>query len=237
MKRETEIQAEIQAEVGKELARISLAIGSIRLQPDAPFRWASGYRMPIYNDNRMLLASPEHRQLVAGAFEDLMLQTGMAFDLIAGTATAGIPHATSLADRLELPLAYVRADSKGHGMGNRIEGVSGEAALSGKMVLLVEDLISTGGSSIAAVQALREAGAQVPVCLAIFSYGLEKARRAFDALDPPCRCIPILEYDDLISIALGDGSIDSVEEARLREWREAPFEWGSRYGFPPEGEK
>ncbi len=229
--------ADTKQDIKNELARISLAIGSIRLKPDAPFRWASGYRMPIYNDNRMLLASSGHRRLVAGAFEELVLQTGIAFDFIAGTATAGIPHATSLADRLELPLAYVRSASKGHGMGNRIEGVSGEHALSGKTVLLVEDLISTGGSSIAAVQALREAGAQVPVCLAIFSYGLEKARMAFDALDPPCRCIPILEYDDLVSVALEEGSIDETGEQRLREWREAPFEWGARYGFPPEGEK
>ncbi len=228
---------EIKPDIKRELARISLAIGSIRLQPDAPFRWASGYRMPIYNDNRMLLASSKNRRLVAGAFEELMRQSGMEFDIVAGTATAGIPHATSLADRLELPLVYVRGASKGHGMGNRIEGVSGDGALSGKKILLVEDLISTGGSSIAAVEALREAGAEVPLCLAIFSYGLEKARGAFDSLDPPCRCIPILEYDDLISIALGDGSIDGAEEERLREWREAPFEWGSRYGFPPEGEK
>lgn len=222
--------------MNRELANISLSTGSIRLRPDAPFRWASGYYMPIYNDNRMLLASAAHRGFVADAFQAMVKESGIAFDVIAGTATAGIPHATTLADRLGLPLVYVRGAAKGHGMGRRIEGAAGEDALSGRTVLLVEDLISTGGSSIAAVQALREAGALVPLCAAIFSYGLEKAEEAFASLDPPCRCLPILDYDVLVREALGGGYIDAEGERRLREWREAPFEWGLKYGFPPEGD-
>ncbi len=219
-----------------KLAETSLSIGSIRLQPEMPFRWASGYYMPIYNDNRMLLAHADHRAFVASAFEEIMRRESIDCDVIAGTATAGIPHATSLADRLGKPMVYVRSSSKGHGLENRIEGVAEAADLKGKRVVLIEDLISTGGSSIKAVKALRDAGAEVPYCLAIFSYGLEKAESAFDELDPPCSCIPILEYERMVSVALAEGYIDEEKRSHLLEWRRDPFGWGEVHGFPPEKE-
>jgi orotate phosphoribosyltransferase len=223
------------AEYAEKLAMASLSTGSIRLQPEAPFRWASGYYMPIYNDNRMLLASWEHRRLVAEAFVKILEKEGCDFDLIAGTATAGIPHATSLADLLKKPLVYVRGASKGHGLENRIEGVSGKSALEERKVVLVEDLISTGGSSISAVEALRYSGAKTDLCLAIFSYGLEKAEAAFASLKPPCRCLPVLEYDRLIEIALAGGYIDQAASEQLLDWRSDPFGWGEKNGFAPEG--
>jgi orotate phosphoribosyltransferase len=192
--------------------------------------------MPIYNDNRMLIARPEHRALIRDAFEQMLGEHGFECDVIAGIATAGIPHATSLADALQKPLVYVRGASKGHGLGNMIEGVARDGDLAGKRVVLIEDLISTGGSSIAAVRALRQTGAEVPACLAIFSYGLDKARRTFAEQDPPCECLPILEYDAMIEVALENGYVDEQESAALLEWREDPLSWGERHGFPPEKE-
>ena len=218
----------------RKLAETSLSIGSIKLQPDAPFLWASGYYMPIYNDNRMLLGGPEHRRLVVEGFRALMEARKIDCDVVAGTATAGIPHATSLADSLGKPLVYVRSSSKGHGLENRIEGVADGRELAGKRVILVEDLISTGGSSISAVEALRDTGAQLPVCLAIFSYGLEKAQRAFAELEPSCTPVPILEYDRLVEIAFESGYIEEVKREALLEWRRDPFGWGETHGFPPQ---
>jgi orotate phosphoribosyltransferase len=133
-------------------------------------------------------------------------------------------------------MVYVRSSSKGHGLENRIEGVAEPSELEGRRVVLIEDLISTGGSSIKAVNALREAGAELQYCLAIFSYGLEKAETAFAELDPPCSCIPILEYDRMVSVALAEGYIDEEKQAHLLEWRRDPFGWGEARGFPPEKE-
>ncbi|MFO7730593.1 MAG: orotate phosphoribosyltransferase [Spirochaetia bacterium] len=220
-----------------ELAKAGLSIGSIRLRPEQPFRWASGYYMPIYNDNRLLLSSWKFRALVASAFEDIIHDKELQFDIIAGTATAGIPHATTLADRLHYPLVYVRGSSKGHGLQNRIEGIGSSEELSGRRVLLIEDLISTGGSSIDAVNALRQTGAQVDTCLAIFTYGLHKAAERFSSLQPACSCLPILEYDQLIDIARQNGYINEQDQKSLFEWRPAPFAWGEAHGFPPEGDK
>ena len=220
-----------------ELAKAGLSIGSIRLRPEKPFRWASGYYMPIYNDNRILLSSWKFRALVASGFEDIIREKELHFDIIAGTATAGIPHATTLADRLQHPLVYVRSSSKGHGLQNRIEGIGSPEELSGRRVLLIEDLISTGGSSIDAVNALRQTGALVDTCLAIFTYGLNKATERFSALQPACNCLPILEYDQLIDIARQNGYINEQDQESLLEWRAAPFAWGEAHGFSPEGDK
>ena len=123
------------------LSKMALESGAIRLNPEEPFTWASGYKMPIYNDNRLLLGKAEYRAFISQLFARLLEDLTQNIDVIAGTATAGIPHATTLADRLNKPLIYVRASAKSHGMGNQIEG----PLTSGKNVILVEDLISTGG--------------------------------------------------------------------------------------------
>ena len=135
-----------------KLSRMALESGAIRLSPEKPFTWASGYKMPIYNDNRLLLGKAEYRSFIAQIFAKYSEASVDNVDVIAGTATAGIPHATTLADRLSKPLIYVRATTKSHGMGNQIEG----PLVPGQKVLLIEDLISTGGSAINAVNAIRE---------------------------------------------------------------------------------
>ena len=221
---------------GEKLAELSLKMGAIRLQPNDPFLWASGYRMPIYNDNRMLLSSSEARKTVAEGFLDLIQSKAIDFDVIAGTSTAGIPHSTTLADLLNTPLTYVRTKAKDHGLGNQIEGLGAQQNYQNRKVLLIEDLISTGGSSIKAVEAVRQAHGDISWCLAIFSYGLEKARTRFAELDPHCNTKTILDYDTLIQVARSINAIDPEEERALLAWRDDPFGWGEKHGFPPKRE-
>jgi orotate phosphoribosyltransferase len=222
---------------GEKLAEISLNMGAIKLSPGDPFQWASGYRMPIYNDNRMLLSSAEARRTVAEGFLDIITAEGIDFEVAAGTSTAGIPHATTLADMLDKPLTYVRTKAKDHGLGNQIEGLGQNQDYGSRKVLLIEDLISTGGSSIKAVQAIRGAAGNLGWCLAIFSYGLEKARQQFGSLEPECRARTILDYDTLIKVARRMGAIDPDEERLLLAWRDDPFGWGEKNGFPPKREE
>ncbi len=226
---------EIQNYYGSQLARAALSLGAIRLNVKEPFRWASGYRMPIYNDNRQFLASAQYRALICDAFSDMVESLSLKIDNIAGTATAGIPHATSLADRLKKSLSYVRSSSKDHGLGHQIEGLGKDGSYNGKSVLLIEDLISTGSSSIKAVEAIRNAGGICDTCLGIFTYGLSLSYEAFAALKPSCAYHTILSYDLMIKTAEETGYITEEEAEALHEWRKDPFGWGEKRGFPREG--
>ncbi len=226
---------EIKNYYGPQLARAAFRLGAIKLQPEAPFTWASGYRMPIYNDNRMFLSKAEYRALICDAFSEMVEALMLSeVDNIAGTATAGIPHATSLADRLKKSLSYVRSSSKDHGMKNQIEGLTNKDGYEGQSVLLIEDLISTGSSSIKALEAIREAGGNCLNCLAIFTYGLDKAENAFKELDPPCSVNTILSYTTMLQTAKEVGYLDEKGFKKLEEWREDPFSWGEKNGFMKE---
>jgi len=228
----------------KQLAAISLHIGAIKINPEKPFQWASGYFMPIYNDNRLLLRQPAHRKAVSEYFSDILRTYDIRPDVVAGTATAGIPHATTLADRLHVPLIYIRDKPKAHGLKNQIEGIPDDQTLEGKTVLVIEDLVSTGGSSAKAVQAVRDAKGTVEHCLSIFNYGFNEAQEMFEGKREyqtgenspgpkltPCKLHSILKYDMLLSVALETGTIKEKQISVLKEWRENPFEWGNKYGF------
>lgn len=221
-------------EIRNQLTKIALESGAIKLQALNPFKWASGYYMPIYNDNRTLLAYPEARSLICEGFKYLIEQNKIIFDNIAGTATAGIPHATTLADNLQKSLSYVRSGGKDHGLGRQIEGLGKAENYGGKSVLLIEDLVSTGKSSIAAVQAIRDSDGKVPYCLAIFTYGLKKAEDAFNSLSPQCSLFTLLDYDYVISRAEKINYINEEEAKILNTWRNDPFGWGEKHGFPME---
>lgn len=212
-------------QISQAIAHAALACGAIRLRPRDPFTWTSGYRMPIYNDNRWLLSTYANRKLVGDGFVALVQDYKLHFDVVAGTATAGICPATTLADRLQTRFAYVRKEAKGHGTQSRIEG----QLARNETVLLVEDLISTGGSSIAAVSGLREAGALVEHCLAIFSYGFPEAEAAFAAAG--CQLHVLLRLADLLGVAEAEGHITGAERGLLAEWQTAPFAWGEAHGF------
>ena len=204
------------AEIADEIARALLEIGAFVFSPDEPFTWASGIRSPLYCDNRLVLGHPAARRRVVTA----MARRYHALeppqpDLIVGTATAGIPHAAWLSEALDLPMAYVRSNAKTHGKSRIIEGVRP----SGQRALLVEDLVSTGGSSIAAVQALRSAGITVNTVFAIFTYGLPASVTAFAEADVELR--PLTSLDRLLSVAVDDNMMDATTAGRIVAWRDA----------------
>ena len=217
-------------DVGREIAKAGLELKAIKLNPDDPFEWASGYRMPIYNDNRMFLFDDGNRELITDGFYDLT--KGLAFSVVAGTSTAGIPWGTLLAHELMFPFVYIRDKPKDHGLKNRIEGIDAESDLDGKTIVLIEDLISTGGSSASAVQAIRDANGSCNYCFSIFNYGLDGAEEAFSSLDPKCNVESLLTYDTLLEVARSTRYINRKQEKMLAEWKADPFNWGEKHGFP-----
>jgi len=198
----------------EEVARQLLQIKAIKLSPQKPFLWASGIESPIYCDNRLVLSHPSVRKFIKSALVEEAKGFG-PFDVVAGVATAGIAHGVLLADALDKPFVYVRSKAKAHGRQNQIEGeLSADAR-----VLVVEDLVSTGGSSLQAVEALRQAGATVLGVLAIFSYGLPEAHRAFEAAKCPLKTLT--DYPTLIAIAHTTRHIDPEDLTLLNAWRES----------------
>jgi orotate phosphoribosyltransferase len=204
--------------IAQQVARQLLAIKAVKLSPNEPFTWASGILSPIYCDNRIVLSYPEARQIIKQGFVEKSTSFG-EFDAIAGVATAGIPHGALLADALDKPFIYVRDKAKGHGRQNQIEG----EIKSGAKVLVIEDLISTGGSSIKAIHALKEANCEVVGILAIFTYGFEEAVKVFEAENTPMDTLS--NYNVLIQEALTMGYITSSNEATLKTWSQNPKEW------------
>ncbi|OKO89981.1 Orotate phosphoribosyltransferase [Geobacillus proteiniphilus] len=203
-----------------DIAAKLLEIGAVALQPNEPFTWSSGLKSPIYCDNRLTLAYPDVRRTIADGLAELIRTHFPKADLIAGTATAGIPHAAWVSERMNLPMCYVRSQAKAHGKGKQIEG----KAEPGQRVVVIEDLISTGGSSLTAVRALKEAGCEVLGVAAIFTYGLEKAKQAFAEANLPA--YTLTDYDTLIETAVRLGAVSEHDLATLRQWRENPEEWG-----------
>ena len=208
-------------------ARDLLSIDAVVLQPKDPFTWSSGLRSPIYCDNRRTLAYPRIRQSICDGFVAALTHAGLVASdaslTIAGTATAGIPHAAWLADRLDVPMAYVRSSPKSHGRQNQIEGV----VHAGDSVVVVEDLISTGRSALAAVDALRTIGAHVQAVLAIFSYEFDTAAAAFAEADVPLHTLT--GYRTLIDVARADGHLSNDALASLKDWRRDPDAWSEQH--------
>ncbi|NGX74690.1 orotate phosphoribosyltransferase [Staphylococcus sciuri] len=198
----------------QNIAQSLLEIKAVTLSPDDPYTWSSGIKSPIYCDNRVTLAYPEIRENIYQGLIELIKEHAQDAEIISGTATAGIPHAAFVADQLKLPMSYVRSKSKGHGKGNQIEG----ALSKGKKVVVIEDLISTGGSSINAVEALIEDGAKVLGVFAIFTYGINKAEEAFKAIDVPFYTLS--NYDELISVAEKEGYIENKDIKTLKAWKD-----------------
>ncbi len=229
-------------EYGKEIAKAGLEINAIKLRLDDPFTWASGFRMPIYNDNRMFLKNPDHRKLIADGFRWLTQAEKIHYDTVAGTSTAGISPATTFSDMMSLPLIYVRDKPKDHGLRNQIEGIDAESDLEGRRIVLIEDLISTGGSSARAVQAIRDANGKCNHCISIFNYGLNKAQEMFKGNEPydksghklhsPCEVNSLLTYYTLLEVAKETGYINKQQTEMLAEWRADPLGWGEKHGFP-----
>ncbi|WP_159314574.1 orotate phosphoribosyltransferase [Mammaliicoccus sciuri] len=198
----------------QNIAQSLLEIKAVTLSPEDPYTWSSGIKSPIYCDNRVTLAYPEIRENIYQGLIQLIKEHAQDVEIISGTATAGIPHAAFVADQLKLPMSYVRSKSKGHGKGNQIEG----ALSKGKKVVVIEDLISTGGSSINAVEALIEDGAEVLGVFAIFTYGINKAEEAFKEINVPFYTLS--NYGELISVAEKEGYIENKDIKTLKAWKD-----------------
>ena len=204
----------------KKIAEYLLQIKAIKLQPSNPFTWASGWKSPIYCDNRKTLSFPEVRSFIRDSFVSLLKSSYPEAELIAGVATGAISHGALVADKLELPFVYVRSGAKEHELGNRIEGYF----TSGQKVVVIEDLISTGGSSLNAVRTLRDAGCNVLGMAAIFTYEFKRASDAFSAENVTLNTLS--NYSVLIETALNTGYITVADLETLKLWRVDPAKWG-----------
>ncbi|PAV29939.1 orotate phosphoribosyltransferase [Virgibacillus profundi] len=196
-----------------ELTRDLLEIKAVQINPDNYFTWTSGIKSPIYCDNRLTMSHPAVRRKITDAFVKIIKEMDEKPEVIAGCATAGIPHAAWLAERLDLPMVYVRSKPKGHGKGNQIEGEFEKGA----KILVIEDLISTGGSSIEAAKAVQNQGGEVLGVLAIFTYGLQKSVQEFSAAKIPFQTIT--GFDLLVDALVEDGKITKEEKNELLLWR------------------
>lgn len=201
----------LQTEIAKDLLRIK----AVQIKTDKAdyFTWTSGIKSPIYCDNRLTMSFPEIRKRIVKAFVEILAASNYKPDVIAGCATAGIPHAAWLADELDIPMVYVRSSPKGHGKGNQIEGL----VEKGQKVIVIEDLISTGGSSIEAANVLREEGLEVEAVFAIFTYGLEKTAVRFKEEGYPLHTIT--GFDHLLQALVDDEEITDEKKQELLAWR------------------
>ncbi|HCX9633680.1 TPA: orotate phosphoribosyltransferase [Staphylococcus aureus] len=200
--------------MAKEIAKSLLDIEAVTLSPNDLYTWSSGIKSPIYCDNRVTLGYPLVRGAIRDGLINLIKEHFPEVEVISGTATAGIPHAAFIAEKLKLPMNYVRSSNKSHGKQNQIEGAKSE----GKKVVVIEDLISTGGSSVTAVEALKQAGAEVLGVVAIFTYGLKKADDTFSNIQLPFYTLS--DYNELIEVAENEGKISSKDIQTLVEWRD-----------------
>ncbi len=208
------------------LAKALLQINAIRLSPQKPFTWASGLKSPVYCDNRLLLSYPDLRQIAIDGLVQIAKEYGN-LDTIAGVATAGIPHGMLLADRLGLPFIYVRSKPKEHGKGNQIEG----AFTAGQKVLVIEDLISTGGSSLQAVTALQDSGLIVHAVAALFTYGFPESEQRFAEASIPLRTIST--YTTALEVSQNMGQITAADAELMATWYQDPRKWSDKFLHQP----
>ncbi|MFJ8234424.1 orotate phosphoribosyltransferase [Ureibacillus sp. NPDC094379] len=196
----------------KEIAKAMLQVGAVELNPTDLFTWASGIKSPIYCDTRLTISDPIIRKQLANGLAQNIKEFFPDTEVVAGTATAGIPHAAWVADLLELPMVYVRSKAKEHGRGNQIEG----KISAGQKVVVVEDIVSTGGSSITAVEALRAAGCEVVGVVCVYTYNLPRAEQAFD--EAGVKYVSLTNFDYLIEAATETGAITEENIPFLKEW-------------------
>ncbi|MGA3600420.1 orotate phosphoribosyltransferase [Lysinibacillus agricola] len=195
-----------------EIAHAMLKVGAVELNPTELFTWASGIKSPIYCDTRLTISDPVIRKQLANGLASLIKENFGATEIVAGTATAGIPHAAWVSDILELPMVYVRSKAKEHGRGNQIEG----KYAAGQKVVVVEDIVSTGGSSITAVEALRAAGCEVLGVVCVYTYNLPRAEQAFE--EAGIKYVSLTNFDYLIEAANESGAIKEGDIPFLKEW-------------------
>lgn len=204
----------------EQIAGYLLEIEAIRLRPSEPFQWASGWLSPIYCDNRLTLSFPQIRTFIKNAFVEAIKQHFPQVECIAGVATAGIPQASLIADAMNLPLVYVRSEAKKHGLGNQVEG----KITHNQKVVVIEDLVSTGGSSAKVIEALQNASCKVLGLVSIMNYGFAQAEKVFEHLNVPF--ISLTTFQDVVVEAMKRDLVNEKTMAILQEWRKNPENWG-----------
>jgi orotate phosphoribosyltransferase len=202
-----------------KVAEFLLQIKAIKLRPNDPFTWASGFKSPIYCDNRVTLSYPQIRTFIRQGYAEAVIEYFGKPDAIAGVATGGIAQGALVAQELGLPFIYVRSEAKSHGMGNQVEGYFEK----GQKVVVIEDLISTGGSSLKAIEALRDAELEVKGLIAIFTYGFDIAHNNF--ADAECPYITLTNYEVMLTKALATNLISKEDLSSLQDWRKDPSNW------------
>ncbi len=209
----------------RDFARLLLDIGAVGFIPREPITFKSGIVSPVYVDNRCLIFSPEPWHAVIEGLADVIEAQQLEFDVIAGIATGGVPHSSALAYKLGVPQVYVRKESKEHGTQNRIEG----GDISGKHVLLVEDMVTTGGSSLNGVTVMREAGAEITDCLSITTYGFPMAYHAFQVA--AMRLHPLTDFYTIVQEGVNLGKLDASDIEIIEDWLNEPHQWAERQGL------
>jgi orotate phosphoribosyltransferase len=207
-----------------EISKVLLENKAVTLNVKEPYTFISGIRSPIYCDIRLMAGAVEDRQVIIRAFVDVL--KGLDFDVVAGTSTAGIPWASWVSAEMKKPMCYIREEKKGHGKGKQVEG----ADIKGRKIVVIEDLISTGGSSFGTVASARDSGAEVVALVAIFTYGFEKSRKLFE--EGRCRAITLTDFTNIVSVAKDMDYLGAKELGIVQEWNRAPAEWGPKHGFP-----
>ncbi|MEL7834797.1 orotate phosphoribosyltransferase [Fodinibius sp. Rm-B-1B1-1] len=209
----------IDQQFSKEIALDLLKINAVILRPNDPFTWSSGWNSPIYCDNRLTMRYPKIRKKIAKKFVEFINEKYSDVDVITGTATAGIPHAAWVAENMDKPMSYVRAKAKAYGLGNQIEG----GIQKGETTVIIEDLISTGGSAISVVEALQFISAEIEAVLSIFTYGFDKATKRFKDAGVPM--FTLTDYSTLIDVASEHDYVNKSDLETLAEWRKTPDTW------------
>lgn len=213
------------SETSQLIAQALLKIGAVGFKPTQPITFKSGIISPVYVDNRKFPFYPESWQLVIEGFEEVLQTDQVAFDVIAGIETAGIPHSAALGYAMHQPSVFVRKKVKDHGTKSRVEG----GDVTGKRVVLLEDLVTTGGSSLAGVEALREAGAVVEDCIIIVSYGFKESEEAFR--EAGVKLHPLTTFPVILEEALGQQKFTLEQKTLIAEWFTDPWNWGTKHGF------
>lgn len=205
--------------ISEQVAKILLEIKAVTFSPKKPFKYASGILSPVYTDCRVLMAYPSSRRIVRDFYIEAIQKSGVEFEVVAGTATAGIPHAAWIADKLNLPMVYVRGKAKDHGKENLMEGV----IKKGQKVIVIEDLVSTGESALNSVQAIRNAGGQLEYVFSIITYGLKKAEENFKQNN--LKLISLTDFADVIKEAEKSGYINKEDIPTILDWIKDPTSW------------
>lgn len=209
----------------ENVAKILLEIHGITFNPTKPYTYASGIKSPVYTDCRLLMSNPKQRKEIIQYYVEAIKNSDIPVDLVAGTATAGIPHAAWVANEMDLPMVYVRSSAKDHGKGNLIEG----EVKKGQQAIVIEDLISTGGSSVNSANALREAGVIVAHIFSIITYGMEQARENFKRND--ITLISLTNFETVVKVAEQEKYIKQDEQQMILDWTKDPTNWGKKMGF------